>query len=112
MSDYMTHAPRGLGGELGYTHVRTHSEAQWQDVRHHPRRASRSRRHTTGEWNIDNDVLRPRQTVHKNGRSGDDELRQAHARAMRDRVQVLDARKWQKARMTNEAVGRRPRALS
>jgi N6-L-threonylcarbamoyladenine synthase len=34
------------------------------------------------------------------------------ARAMRDRVQVLDARKWQKARMTNEAVGRRPRALS
>ena len=56
--------------------------------------------------------VRTRQAVYKNGRSGDNELRQAHARAMRDRVQVLDARKWQKARMTNEAVSRRPRALS
>src|SRR3954462_229709 len=108
----MTHAPRGFGGELGYIHVRTHREAQWQDVRHHPWNVSCSRRHTAGERDIDDDVLCARETVYKNGRSGCNELRQAYARAMRDRMQALDARKRQKARMTNEAVGCRPGALS
>ena len=107
MPNDLAHSSRGFASHLGEGHARMHSQPHRQDVGHHCRSPSRHRRHASRQWNTEHDVLRAGEAMHEDCRSRGDELRQGHAGAVCDRVQMADARRRQPTSVPDES-GRTP----